>query len=223
MVVTQADNTDLMHSLAGEVTRQSAILRHGHATVTVTLPLPVFKAVADRAFAETRALFRYAAPKARLDSGDKRRVIGGVAQYLPGGSNQRDTEIDVTHAPYNADNTGATDTHDALAAAIAAVAAGAGNVVKLPAGIYRLDSELDLGTAFNGKTLRGAGPGLTIMSNRNRTGLIVGSQSGVFRPIALIARRVCQTASGGSTSIVASSTRRSGEADPHGFRKNHYP
>lgn len=52
----------------------------------------------------------------------------------------------VTQAPYNADNTGATDAHDAITDAIAdAIAAGSSNKgIYLPAGTYKLLSGITL-------------------------------------------------------------------------------
>src|SRR5215468_10670620 len=90
-------------------------------------------------------------PKRLVDwtPGVRTGVIGGIPT-------NRTHLIDVTRSPYNADKTGASDAQPAIQAAINA--AGAGAVVYLPAGIYRIDTTLTLGPGFSGKTLRGAGP-----------------------------------------------------------------
>lgn len=103
-------------------------------------------------------------------------VEGGIAQYITG----RSTLIDVTQAPYNADNTGVTDTAAALQAAINA--AGAGEVVYLPTGTYRIDSQLNLPIGFSGKTLRGDGPENTFIDQRTNVGIVAGNTAGYFNP-----------------------------------------
>lgn len=79
-------------------------------------------------------------------------VTGGVTQHVSG----RTRLIDVTQAPYNADKTGATNASPAINAAIKA--AQINEVVYLPAGRYRVDSEITLKHSI---TLRGAGPDKT--------------------------------------------------------------
>jgi hypothetical protein len=88
-------------------------------------------------------------------------VPGGIDQYLPGGANTRTNLIDVTQAPYNADNTGATNASPAINSAVAV--AGNGQVVYLPAGTYRLDSAIYIPFAHNNFSIRGAGPTKTII------------------------------------------------------------
>ena len=88
-------------------------------------------------------------------AGTRVGVPGGIDQYLPGGAKARTTLIDVTKAPYNADKTGATNTAAAIQAAINA--ATAGQVAYLPAGTYRIDSQLSVD--FNRTILRFAEPG----------------------------------------------------------------
>ncbi|MBS0229455.1 MAG: hypothetical protein JSS23_12290 [Proteobacteria bacterium] len=120
----------------------------------------------------------YALPSSRSTSwaaGTYTGVIGGIAQYRPGGSNQRTTLIDVTQSPYNADNTGVTSAHSAIQSAINA--ASAGQVVYLPAGTYRLTSGFDFG-GLGGKkniTLRGAGIGVTTLVFDGNVRIAVGT------------------------------------------------
>ena len=79
--------------------------------------------------------------------------------------------IDVSQAPYNADNTGATSCHAAIAAAWAAFP---GVPLRFPRGTYRIDSTVTLHTsAFNyngvfgpGAKIFGDGVGVTIFDNR---------------------------------------------------------
>lgn len=118
-------------------------------------------------------------------------VIGGIPT-------DRTNLINVTEAPYNADNTGATDTVTALQAAVDA--AGDGDVVYLPTGTYRIDSTLNLGTAFSGKTIRGDGPTLTIIDVRANEGINVGSSSGIGPP-NVTPLRVTTGLTKGSTSV----------------------
>ncbi len=92
----------------------------------------------------------------------------GVNVGVPGGiPTNRTTTINVTTAPYNADSSGATDASDAITRAINA--AGAGTIVYLPAGTYRLNNPIDLGFKSN-ITLRGAGPAQTILDVRIANG-----------------------------------------------------
>jgi hypothetical protein len=86
----------------------------------------------------------------------------GVMVGVPGGIPADRTHlIDVTKAPYNADKTGASDAQPAILKAIAD--AKDKDVVYLPAGSYRIDHGL---TVYGGKsriTIRGEGPGKTII------------------------------------------------------------
>jgi hypothetical protein len=96
-------------------------------------------------------------------------VIGGIPT-------DRNTLIDVTQAPYNADNTGTSDASSAIQAAIDAAASG--EVVYLPTGTYRIDSTLVMSTTFSGKSFRGDGMDLTIIDARCSEVIRVGSFSG---------------------------------------------
>jgi hypothetical protein len=66
---------------------------------------------------------------------------------------ERSNLLTVTDAPYSADNTGATDATTAIQSAINAAASN--DVVYLPAGVYKLNSQLTLDKSY--VTLRGAG------------------------------------------------------------------
>jgi hypothetical protein len=95
--------------------------------------------------------------------------------------------VDVTHAPYYADNTGAADATVAIQAAIDTVGATGGGVVYLPAGTYRIrppgGSDCALRMRRSGGVLRGAGPDQTFLFNdeaymRGRSVLLVGADTG---------------------------------------------
>jgi len=119
----------------------------------------------------------YALPSSRSTNwtaGTYTGVIGGIAQYRPGGSNQRTTLIDITQSPYNADNTGATSVSSALQSAINA--ASTGQVVYMPAGTYKLSSGISIG-ANKKITLRGAGIGVTNLVWDGNVRLAVGSEA----------------------------------------------
>ena len=85
----------------------------------------------------------------------------GATVGVPGGiPTDRTRLIDVTQAPYNADNTGATDASAAIKKALDA--AKEKEVVYLPAGTYRLEKPVRI--AYKSRvTLRGAGPGKTVL------------------------------------------------------------
>ena len=86
----------------------------------------------------------------------------GVTVGVPGGIKTRTKIVNVTTAPYNADNTGATDASGAINAAIAA--AQAEDVIYMPAGTYRVDSTIYV---LRGNiTLRGAGRDSTVIDCR---------------------------------------------------------
>ncbi|MES2986117.1 MAG: glycosyl hydrolase family 28-related protein, partial [Patescibacteria group bacterium] len=86
-------------------------------------------------------------------------VTGGIDQYVAGRTNL----IDVTQAPYNADNTGSADAQPAIQAAIDA--ATTGDVVYLPAGTYRTNNALYMQNRKN-ITIRGAGMSETLIDAR---------------------------------------------------------
>ncbi len=109
-------------------------------------------------------------------------VSGGINQYRPGGASARGAEgggttIDVTASPYNADDTGASDASTAIQSAI--TAAVSGDLVWIPAGTYRCNSAINLYHDKDGVTIRGAGPGVTIIDARASTGIGLG-QGAVF-------------------------------------------
>jgi len=100
----------------------------------------------------------------------------GVTVGVPGGiPTDRTHLIDVTQAPYNADKTGATDARGAIQAAINA--ASKGDVVYLPAGTYRVDGQINIGSARSHITIRGAGDATVIDSHSPSVVFSVGSGS----------------------------------------------
>jgi len=103
--------------------------------------------------------------------------IAGITVGVPGGiPTNRTRTIDVTQAPYNADKSGASNASPALQAAINAAAAG--DVVYMPAGVYRVESTLMINQTRKNITVRGAGIGQTIVDARVKNTLFsVGSGS----------------------------------------------
>ncbi len=95
----------------------------------------------------------------------------GVTVGVPGGiPANRSTLIDVTQPPYRADNSGATDAQPAIMQALAA--AKDGEVIYLPAGMYRINAAITVNKSR--VTIRGAGPDQTILMayNSGRGGAI---------------------------------------------------
>lgn len=95
--------------------------------------------------------------------------------------------VDVTHAPYYADNSGDTDATAAIQAAINDMGVAGGGVVYLPAGTYRIrppdGSDYALRIQRSGVVLRGAGPDRTFLFNdetymRGKSVLLVRADSG---------------------------------------------
>jgi hypothetical protein len=76
---------------------------------------------------------------------------------------------------YGADNTGTNDAGPAINAAINA--ASAGTVVFLPAGTYRINTQINIGQSRDNITLRGAGMTSTILDCRISQPVFVGSGS----------------------------------------------
>ena len=102
----------------------------------------------------------------------------GVTVGVPGGiPTNRTNLIDVTQAPYNADNTGASDATAAIRSAIAA--AQTNDVVYLPAGTYKVSAISIYGNSRKSNiTLRGSGMDETIIKCSNgSTCLQIGSGS----------------------------------------------
>jgi hypothetical protein len=87
-------------------------------------------------------------------------VVGGIDTYRTGGASARTTLIDITQAPYNADNTGVASCATAIASAI--TAATTGQVIYLPTGTYNIPSTITV--SKSNITFRGDGPLLTIIS-----------------------------------------------------------
>lgn len=131
-------------------------------------------------------------PAARLTDwtpGTRTGVPGGIDQYLPGGASERVTLIDVTDAPCNADPTGVVDCTAAVAALISdtwvAMSGNlAGVVFYFPTGTYKLDSQLAISHSLDNMTIRGDGPGLTIIDAGAR--FIAFSPSGWVGELAAI-------------------------------------
>jgi hypothetical protein len=91
----------------------------------------------------------------------------GIYTGVPGGiPTNRTNLIDVTKAPYNADNTGVSNAAPAIQLAINA--ANSNDVVYLPAGTYRASNSITLGYTKKGITLRGAGSNTVIKSYTDR-------------------------------------------------------
>lgn len=99
-------------------------------------------------------------------------VIGGIPT-------NRTKIVDVTGPPFRADNTGATDATSAVQAAIDGAVPG--DVIFLPAGTYRLDTSLVVGSRKHSITIRGAGS-TTVLESRAATGIAIGTGAGFGIP-----------------------------------------
>jgi hypothetical protein len=98
----------------------------------------------------------------------------GVSVGVPAGiPTNRTRLIDVTRSPYNADNSGSTDTRAAIQNAIND--AQASDVVFLPAGRYRIDAALNIGFQKPNITLRGQGTTTVIDCRTPNFGIQVGT------------------------------------------------
>lgn len=106
-----------------------------------------------------------------------RRVdwTANVAVGVPGGIPHRTRIVDVTQAPYNADNTGSQNASAAIQAAVNS--AKAQDVIFLPAGTYRVNTPIFIGHNKDDITIRGAGMDLTVLDVRTNTAFSVGSGS----------------------------------------------
>ncbi|MCW8129968.1 MAG: right-handed parallel beta-helix repeat-containing protein [Planctomycetota bacterium] len=93
----------------------------------------------------------------------------GVTVGIPGGIPKREKLIDVTQAPYHADKTGAADASGPIMQAVAKAAPG--EVVYLPAGMYRINGGIRLKSHI---TIRGDGPGKTVLLGYQPAGSIIG-------------------------------------------------
>lgn len=102
----------------------------------------------------------------------------GTYTGVPGGiPTDRTNIIDVTLAPYFADNTGVTDASAAIQDAINNAVAQ--DIIYFPAGIYRLDTTLNLSHNNDSITLRGDGPADTVLKPQPGAGAIAwGSGDG---------------------------------------------
>lgn len=135
--------------------------------------------IAPRVFGAAIAIILSATASLQAELIPMERLIdwtAGVTVGVPGGiPTSRTRQIDVTQAPYNADKSGASNAAPAIQAAIDA--ASAGDVVYLPAGVYRVESILYIRHNRSGVTVRGAGIGSTIIDARVNTVFAVGSNS----------------------------------------------
>jgi hypothetical protein len=105
-------------------------------------------------------------------------------------------------AAATADVTGAIVSHnDAPAIQAAVTAAGAQYVVYLPAGTYRIDSEVGIGTNDDNITLRGAGMNSTILDVRGNKGISMGSSGDYNYGWPVSGNTVTAGLTKGSTSI----------------------
>lgn len=96
-------------------------------------------------------------PAERLTSWERGTAVGvngGFERFLPGGANQRTSEVNAANAPYNADRTGATNASTAINSAISALSSN--QVAKVPAGRYLIQGTVGGGIKDN-YTLRGDG------------------------------------------------------------------
>lgn len=88
-------------------------------------------------------------------------VPGGIDSFLAGGAKERKTIVDVTKAPYSADNSGSTNAGPAIQNAVNDALPG--TVLYLPAGTYRFDSGLRVNQQKSNITIRGAGESTVVM------------------------------------------------------------
>lgn len=135
-------------------------------------------------------------------------VPGGIARFFDGSGHPDERPnsgggfIDVTQAPYNADNTGVSNCASAINSAITACATN--GVVYLPAGTYRINSGLSI-AASKTMTLRGAGSAQTIIRfyGSGANALTVGSGQ---QPWSYPGTLITSALSKGDTVIPLSST-----------------
>lgn len=121
-------------------------------------------------------------------------VVGGVPNRT---TIFDDNGSGITASLDSIDNTGATDVSAAIQAALDSCISG--QVVRLPDGIFRIDSTLNLPATFNGKSFRGSGMGLTTIKSYVNQAIIIGSGSGYFIPDPPVT--VTAGATAGSTAI----------------------
>ncbi|HRP05385.1 MAG TPA: glycosyl hydrolase family 28-related protein, partial [Opitutaceae bacterium] len=135
-----------------------------------------------------------------------RRVdwTANVAVGVPGGIPNRTKLVDVTLAPYHADKTGATNASAAIQAAVNA--AKAGDVVFLPAGIYRIDTPVYIGPDKDGISVRGAGMEATVLDVRTNTAFSVGSGSDYQWAWPASGNEISSGLSKGSSSLTIANT-----------------
>jgi hypothetical protein len=130
-------------------------------------------------------------------------VVGGIDQYRVGGASARTNLINVTQAPYNADNTGATNASPAIKAAIDAAAAN--DVIYLPAGTYKIATTIYLENNDSNKTIRGAGDA-TILYGTIASGIEMFRFTGSDPLTSSGTQTVTGTKTKGTTTLNVSST-----------------
>lgn len=134
--------------------------------------------------------------------GTKTGVVGGIAQYRPGGANQRVTQVNVV--TYGADPTGVADSGPGIRAAIAA--ASAGQVVWFPEGLYRIASAINQSHTKKNITWRGAGIGLSKLYLVGNVTISFGSNSDYQWTYPSSNNLVTAGLSAGSTELTIAST-----------------
>lgn len=120
-------------------------------------------------------------PAARLTTwtpGTYTGVIGGIPTTR---TIYDDADVDgITDSLESIDATGATNVATAIQSALSA--ATSGTVVRLPAGTFRIDSQLTAGVSDTGVTLRGAGMASTIINSHVSSAFYIGSNDTVGLP-----------------------------------------
>lgn len=101
-------------------------------------------------------------------------VPGGMDRFLPGGAAARVGVVDITKAPFFADNTGASDASHAINQYFALFG---GDVLYLPAGTYRIDNDITIPPNVGNITIRGDGPDATLIK-AGSGGITFGSSDG---------------------------------------------
>jgi hypothetical protein len=130
------------------------------------------------------------------------RIIDWSQSGIPGGIPARTTIFcDVTQAPYNALGDDQTDNRAALQAAFNACPSG--QVVYIPAGIYRVNGTLAIPSNI---TIRGAGPGKTVIKSVGTgAGLLTFGASSMQWDPSSISTTITGGATKGSTQVTVDS------------------
>lgn len=129
-------------------------------------------------------------------------VVGGIAQYRPGGASQRVTQVNVV--TYGADPTGNTDSGPAIRAAIAV--ATAGQVLWFPAGLYLIATSIIMAASKKNITWRGEGIGTSKLILLGNVVIAFGSNSDYQWSYPSTNNQVTAGMTQGSTEITIAST-----------------